>query len=224
MSMIPIALQLEQMEESEVRLLKELGLGTASQTTAQLARVRDRQDHSGTAYEHEINEFDEKGGCPGSHRKYERNEFDERRVSRWRGFVMKQIIMPHGVSGFFSTSMALSKRLSTSLEDGSEAGQPVTQPVRPTRRCSTESSAGILISQRWPFSSVRSKKELMLSVSHCSAREASANRRPSRFHWRNNRSSAAHPARTVHGQLQSLAYQALAVTEQITKVLADRQK
>ena len=107
----------------------------------------------------------------------------------------------HGVSEVFSTSMALSKRLSTSLEDGSEAGQPVTQPVLPTRRCSTESSAGILISQRWPFSSVRSKKELMLSVSHCSTREASANRRPSRLHWRNNRSSAAHPARTAHGQV-----------------------
>ena len=61
--------------------------------------------------------------------------------------------------------MAPSKRLSTSLEDGSEAGQPVTQPILPSRRCSTESSAGILISQRWPFSSVISKKELMLSIS-----------------------------------------------------------
>ena len=97
------------------------------------------------------------------------------------------------MSGFFSTSMALSKRLSTSLEDGSEIGQPVTQPVLPTRRCSTESSAGILIAQRWPF-----KKELMLSVSHCSAREASANRPSWRLRSHSNRSSAVHRARTAH--------------------------
>ena len=71
------------------------------------------------------------------------------------------------VSGAVSTSVALSKRLSTFFEDNSEAGQPTSHLIRPSRRCSIEPSAGILISQRWPFSSVRSKQELIVDrLSH----------------------------------------------------------
>ena len=74
------------------------------------------------------------------------------------------------VAGSFSTRVALSKRFSTFFEDDSEAGQPTSQLIRPSRRCSIEPSAGILISQRWPFSSVRSKQELIVDrLSHKSA-------------------------------------------------------
>lgn len=130
----------------------------------------------------------------------------------------------HGVSEVFSTRMALSKRLSMFLEDGSEAGQPVTQPVLPTRRCSTESSAGILISQRWPFSSVRSKKEL------CCRFPTALLVKPLRIGdlrdfigvITDHLQLILRERRMV--RLPSLAQQALAVSEKITKVLADRQK
>ena len=79
------------------------------------------------------------------------------------------MIMGH-VSVAFSTNVALSKSCSTFFEDGSEVGQPTSQLLRPSRRCSIEPSAGILISQRWPFSSVRSKQELIVDrLSHKSA-------------------------------------------------------
>ena len=71
------------------------------------------------------------------------------------------------VSVSLSTRVALSKSLSTCFEEGSEAGQPPSQVLRPSRRCSIEPSAGILISQRWPVSSVRSKVERIVDrLSH----------------------------------------------------------
>ncbi len=54
---------------------------------------------------------------------------------------MTQLIMNHGVSGCFGTSLAPSKGFSPSFNDGSAEGQPASQVVRPSRRCSVVPSA-----------------------------------------------------------------------------------
>ena len=73
---------------------------------------------------------------------------------------MAQIIMDHVASGCFGTSLAPSKGFSFAFNGGSETGQPASQFVLPSRRCSIMLSSRSRISQRRPSSSVLRRKWL----------------------------------------------------------------
>jgi hypothetical protein len=93
-------------------------------------------------------------------------------------FVMANLIMGHGVPGSFGTSLAPSKGFSLSFNGGSETGQPATQLVLPSRRCSILPSSRNRISQRWPSPSVRRRKWLTGSTAfHTGQRSQEARRR-----------------------------------------------
>ena len=65
-----------------------------------------------------------------------------------------------GAAGCFGISLAPSKGFSLTFNGGSETGQPATQLLLPSRRCSILLSSRSRISQRWPSWSVRRRKWL----------------------------------------------------------------
>lgn len=85
---------------------------------------------------------------------------------------MANLPVAHGVSGCFGTSLAPSKGFSFSLNGGSETGQPASQFVLPSRRCSIMLSSRSRISQRWPSTSVLRRKWLTGSTAFHTGRRS----------------------------------------------------